>query len=113
MAGDNPDQPDADRDQPAPETHNAEQDDDHDQAQEVAKEALHTSRAGPGPTESEKAGDSGLIDDSTQDVIDHMRDMESSGIIDNHAFDGEPNDDDEDDKYGDRDGLDELPGGAS
>jgi hypothetical protein len=113
MAGRNPDEPETDRDHPAPETHNAEQDDHLAQAQEVAEEALHASRAGPGPTESEKGGDSGLMDDSTQDVIDHMRDMESSGVIDNHAFDGEPNDDDEEDKYGDREGLDALPGGAS
>jgi len=39
--------------------------------------------------------------------------MESSGVIDDRAFDGEPNDDDEDDTYGDRDGLDELPADGS
>jgi len=113
MAGASSNPNETGRDQGAPEAHNAEQDDELDQAQEVAEEALHATRAGAGPTESEKVGDSGLPDDSTQDVIDHMRDMESSGVIDNHAFDGEPNDDDEDDKYGDRDGLDELPGDGS
>jgi hypothetical protein len=97
----------------APETHNAEQDDHLEQAQEVAQEALHTSPAGPGPTESEKVGDSGLMDDSTQDVVDHMRDMEESGVIDEHAFDGEPNHDDNVDKYGDQAKLDDLPGDGS
>src|SRR3569623_684754 len=85
----------------APEAHHAEQDDEAEQAQQVAEEALDTSRAGPGPTESEKVGDSGLMDDSTQDVVDLMRGMESSGIIDQHAFDGEPTHDDVVDKYGD------------
>ena len=54
--------------------------------------------------ESIKVGDSGLMDDSTQDLVDHMRDMERSGRIDMSAFAGEPNMDDEDDTYGtDRD----------
>lgn len=97
----------------APETHNAEQDDHFEQAQEVADEALRASPAGPGPTESEKVGDSGLLDDSTQDVIDRMRDMESSGIIDEHAFDGEPNHDDNVDKYGEEGNEDDLPGDGS
>ena len=38
--------------------------------------------------------------DSTQDTIDHMRDMESSGRIDMSAYRGEPNHDDNVDKYG-------------
>jgi hypothetical protein len=97
----------------APEAHNAEQDDESEQAQQVAEEALHTSRAGPGPTESEKVGDSGLMDDSTQDVVDLMRGMESSGIIDEHAFDGEPNYDDNEDKYGEQAKEDDLPSDGS
>jgi hypothetical protein len=39
-----------------------------------------------------------------------MRDMESSGIIDMHAYDGEPNLDDNEDKYGDDQKEDDLPG---
>lgn len=97
----------------APEAHNAEQDDESEQAQQVAEEALRTSRAGPGPTESEKVGDSGLMDDSTQDVVDLMRGMESSGIIDEHAFDGEPNYDDNEDKYGEQAKEDDLPSDGS
>jgi hypothetical protein len=98
---------------PAQETVNAEQNDEPEQAQQVADEALRTSRAGPGPTESEKVGDSGLMDDSTQDVVDLMRGMESSGVIDEHAFDGEPNYDDNVDKYGEQAKPDDLRGDGS
>jgi hypothetical protein len=100
--------------EPAPEAHNAEQDDEAEQAQSVADEALRTSAAGPGPTESAHGrGSSELMDDSTQDVVDHMRDMESSGLIDERAYEGEPNHDDNVDKYGDRAKLDDLPGDGS
>ena len=85
----------------APETHNDEQDDHRNQAQEVAKEARQLTPETSSPLESEKGpGDSGLTGDSTQDVIDHMRDMEASGRIDMDAFNGEPNHDDNVDKYG-------------
>lgn len=83
----------------APETHNDEQDDHREQAQEVAEEARDLARHSP--TESEKGpNSSGLMDDSTQDTIDRMRDMESSGRIDMDAYRGEPNHDDNVDKYG-------------
>jgi len=83
----------------APETHNDEQDDHREQAQEVAEEARDPARHSP--TESEKGpNSSGLMDDSTQDTIDRMRDMESSGRIDMDAYRGEPNHDDNVDKYG-------------
>jgi len=85
----------------APETHNDEQDDHRSQAQEIAEQAQQHRHAAAGGTESRKSdGDSGLMDDSTQDVVDHMRDMESSGRIDMDAYRGEPNMDDEDEKYG-------------
>lgn len=106
----NDDRPEGAQADLAPETHNAEQDDHLEQAQEVTDEALHASRAGPGPTESEKVGDSGLMEDSTQDVVDLMRGMEQSGLIDEHAFDGERNDDDNVDKYGDQAKEDDLRG---
>ena len=83
----------------APETHNDEQDDERMQAQTVAEQAQADGRSSP--TESLKGPhDSGLMGDSTQDVIDHMRDMESSGRIDMGAYRGEPNMDDNADKYG-------------
>jgi hypothetical protein len=41
-------------------------------------------------------------------VIDHMRDMEKSGRIDMGAFAGEPNMDDNEDKYGEDSKEDDL-----
>ena len=85
----------------APETHNDEQDDHHSQAQEVAEQAVETTRDTRSPTESAKGPNgSDLMGDSTQDVIDHMRDMESSGRIDMDAYRGEPNHDDNAGKFG-------------
>lgn len=85
----------------APETHNDEQDDHRSQAQEVAQQAKTTTGETGSPTESTKDNNSsGLMGDSTQDVVDHMRDMESSGRIDMGAFKGEPNHDDNVDKFG-------------
>ena len=92
----------------APETHNDEQDDHLSQAQTVADEARGR---GPGdggsPTESVKGKNaSGLMGDSTQDLIDHMRDMESSGRIDMSAYRGEENLDDDEDKSGESNKVD-------
>ena len=89
----------------APETHNDEQDDERSQAQTVSADAqaeqLHS------PTESQKGDNSsGVMGDSTQDTVDHMRDMESSGRIDMDAFRGEPNHDDNEGKYGKRNEVD-------
>jgi hypothetical protein len=85
----------------APELHNAEQDDELEQAQTVADEALGGGARRASPLDSIKPDDEGeLMDDSTQDLIDKMRDMEQSGRIDMGAFAGEPNHDDEDETYG-------------
>ena len=85
----------------APETHNDEQDDHLSQAQTVTEDAEGLTPATESPTESRKApNSSGLMDDSTQDTVDHMRDMESSGRIDMGAYRGEPNMDDDAGKYG-------------
>ena len=95
----------------APETHNDEQDDHRNQAQEVAEEAQETSSATRSPTESVKGDNkSGLMGDSTQDTVDHMRDMESSGRIDMGAYRGEPNHDDNEGKFGEKNKIDkDLP----
>ena len=77
----------------APETHNSEQDDEDTQAQTVADQA-NALRKGD-PTSSVKVGGG-----DSQDLVDHMRDMESSGRIDMGAYDGEENMDDNEDKYG-------------
>lgn len=85
----------------APETHNDEQDDHRNQAQEVAAQARHVTSETTSPTESTKKADSSdPIGSSEQDTIDHMRDMESSGRIDMDAYAGEPNHDDNVDKFG-------------
>ena len=95
----------------APETHNDEQDDHRSQAQEVAEQAAATTTETGSPTESTKGPNtSGLMGDSTQDTIDHMRDMESSGRIDMKAYEGEPNHDDNVDKYGKSNKPDGLRG---
>ncbi|WP_394270026.1 hypothetical protein [Qipengyuania sp.] len=99
----------------APETHNDEQDDHRSQAHEVAEEALRRTPAAGSPTESTKHKSAvDLDDDSTQDLVDHMRDMESSGRIDMSAYRGEPNMDDNEDLYGEASKLDkDLPSDGS
>lgn len=98
----------------APETHNDEQDDHRAQAQEVSEQARSTTSEAGSPTESVKSGNSsGLMGDSTQDTVDHMRDMESSGRVDMDAYRGEPNHDDNVDKYGERHKPDGLRGDGS
>ena len=85
----------------APETHNAEQDDEGAQAQTLADEARGRNPGDYGsPTESIKVNGSNLDGDSIQDLVDHMRDMERSGRIDMGAYRGEDNMDDEEEKYG-------------
>ena len=92
----------------APELHNAEQDDELGQAQTVADEALAGGARAASPLDSVKPDDAGeVMDDSSQDLIDKMRDMEQSGRIDMGAYRGEPNHDDEDETYGDVDDEDE------
>lgn len=97
----------------APEAHNAEQDDAPAQAQTLADEArgLSTSPlAGAG--DSARVPNQGDDGDSTQDLVDHMKQMVKSGQIDMSAFRGERSDDDEEGLYGE-DGIEgETPRGA-
>ena len=98
----------------APELHNSEQDDEPEQSQTVAEEALAGGARKASPLDSVKSDEPGeVMDDSSQDLIDHMRDMEQSGRIDMGAFRGEPNHDDNEDKYGDEAKLDDLPSDGS
>ncbi|WP_121117211.1 hypothetical protein [Croceibacterium ferulae] len=99
----------------APELANSEQDDESEQTHTVADEALEGEGRAASPLDSEKSGtDSDLMDDSTQDLVDHMRDMEQSGRIDMDAFRGEDNHDDNEDKYGRDNKVDpELPSDGS
>ena len=95
----------------APELHNSEQDDEQEQTQSVADEALHAEGRHASPLDSTKSDtSSGVMNDSTQDLIDHMRDMEQSGRIDMGAYRGEPNLDDNEDKYDEANKVDDLPG---
>jgi hypothetical protein len=82
-----------------PEAFNTEQDDESSQAQTVAEEALGRATGGFGDLESEKVL-SGDDSDGVQDLVDHMKQMETSGRIDMSAFAGERNDDEEEGRYG-------------
>jgi hypothetical protein len=83
----------------APETVNAEQDDEDTQAQSVADQARSETRE-DGLEDSDNA--SGGIDDVSDvpDLVDRMKQMESSGRIDMDAYRGERNDDDEEGLFG-------------
>ena len=82
----------------APELINPEQDDEQYQAQTLADEALSGASGAFGLDDTEKVS-TGDDSDDVQDIVDHMRQMVTSGLIDNSAFAGEPNHDDEDDMY--------------
>lgn len=84
----------------APETFNDEQEDEDAQAQSVADEAIGRATSAFGLDDTEKVS-SGDNTDDVQDLVDHMRQMESSGHIDMGAFRGERNDDDEEGRFGD------------
>jgi hypothetical protein len=92
----------------APETHNDEQDDEQSQAQQVAEQARNKD-GDASPLDSIKVHGGIDDEDSEQDLIDHMRDMEQSGRIDMGAYRGEPNLDDDEDKYGEANKADDLP----
>ena len=85
----------------APELHNAEQDDEQEQTQTVAEEARNKDGE-TSPLDSEKVDEEGeVMGDSSQDLVDRMRDMEQSGRIDMTAYRGEPNMDDDENKLTD------------
>jgi hypothetical protein len=97
----------------APELHNAEQEDELEQAQTLTEEARNKD-AEPSPLDSTRADEPGeVMDDSSQDLIDRMRDMEQSGRIDMDAYRGEPNMDDNEDKYGEENREDDLQSDGS
>lgn len=97
-----------DRSQDAPENYNEDQDDDKAaQAQTVADDSIRGAANAQAAEESEHGGrDNPAMfgGEDAQDVVDHMNQMESSGRIDNDAFRGERNDDDESDMLG-REGM--------
>lgn len=90
-----------DRENPAPETVNNEQEDADTQAQTVADEAIAraTSVLGEQP-ETERVPGGGDDSGGMPDLVDHMNQMVSSGTIDMSAYRGERNDDDEEGMLG-------------
>ena len=82
----------------APDTYNAEHEDEAAQAQTVADDAIRGFADQHSGTESEHGGSTNPAQigaDDTQDVVDHMNQMERSGRVDMDAYRGERNDDDE------------------
>lgn len=83
----------------APETHNSEQDDEPGQAQTVAEQAKQPKHTGE-DKQTVKSGGAPIDGGSAQDLVDHMKAMDTSGRIDMSAYRGEPNHDDDAGKYG-------------
>lgn len=92
----------------APENENAEQMDGDAQAHNVAEQAIDraTSVLGEGSDHVKSAPG----EPDAQDTVDHMKQMESAGKIDMSAYKGEPNHDDNVDKYGEKAKPDGLRG---
>ncbi len=86
-------------DELAPETVNLEQADAGAQAQAVAEEALTRSVSVLGLEQSEKLSAS-LAPADAQDLVEHMRQMDTSGTIDMSAYRGEETMDDLENRYG-------------
>lgn len=102
-----------DRNTIPPEAMNAEQEDGGAQAQTVAEEALGRATSVLGEQDlGERVAGQGDEPGSTPDVIDHMRQMVSSGIIDMGAYRGERSDDDEEGMLGEAGIEDDTPRGA-
>jgi hypothetical protein len=96
---DHADERPVDRSQDAPEIYNREQDDEPAQAQTVSDDAIRIIPNG----ESEHGGTTNpaqIYANDTQDVVDHMHQMERSGQIDMDAYRGERSDDDEPETLG-------------
>ncbi|MCX7284832.1 MAG: hypothetical protein NTX28_12445 [Novosphingobium sp.] len=90
-----------DRENPAPETVNNEQEDAGTQAQTVADEAISRATSVLGEQDlGDRAPGQGDDSGSMPDLVDHMKQMVSSGVIDMSAYRGERNDDDEDGMLG-------------
>ena len=85
----------------APENHNSEQDQRGAQAQDVAADAQGSRSGQPGGTESRKRPSPGVdnVAGNESDLVEEMRRMEDTGMIDNSAYVGEPNHDDNPGKY--------------
>jgi hypothetical protein len=86
-----------------PGSFNSEQDDEAAQAQTVSDDAIRAIADRSANLESEHGGTTNpaqINPDDTQDVLDHMNQMERSGQIDMDAYRAERSDDDEPDSFG-------------
>lgn len=100
----------ADRTLP-PEAHSSEQDDEPSQAQSLTDEAMGRAGSAAG-NDSERVAGPEDETGSMPDLVDHMKQMVSSGKIDMSAFRGERSDDDEEGSYGEAANEDDTPRGA-
>jgi hypothetical protein len=100
---DHADESPVNRSQDAPENFNSEQDDEAAQAQTVSDDAIRGKANRKSVHESEHGGSTNpaqIHADDSQDVVDHMHQMERSGRIDMDAYRGERSDDDEPETFG-------------
>lgn len=84
----------------APDLTGEDQEEEGTQAQSIADRALDRTASAFGLEDSEKSPAADETDDA-QDLVDHMRQMETSGRIDMSAYRSERNDDGEEGRYGD------------
>ncbi|EQB18290.1 hypothetical protein [Novosphingobium lindaniclasticum] len=84
----------------APETANPDQDDEDTQAQTFAEDAQGRSSDSFGLEDTEKAKGGIADEDDITDLVDHMNQMDTSGVIDMSAYRGEETMDDLEDRYG-------------
>ena len=92
----------------APENENSEQVDSYSQAQTVTEQAKDRATSILG-TNSEHV-ESSMNAPDAQDLVDHMKQMDNGNTVDMSAYAGEPNHDDNVDKYGKPSKLDGLRG---
>jgi hypothetical protein len=81
---------------------------DEGQANDVADSALHADRS-LGESKRSPGNRAQIIPDDAPDLVDTMNAMVKSGVIDNGAYAGEPQHDDEEDLLGDTDEDDDEP----
>ncbi|WP_435418916.1 hypothetical protein WAB17_05005 [Parerythrobacter aurantius] len=91
----------------APENTNAEQSDEGAQAQTVAEDAITRATSVLGTDSTHVRSNFDAAD--AQDLVDHMKQMDRSGVIDMSAYKGEPNHDDDEDAYGNAARPDDEP----
>lgn len=90
----------------APETVNDEQEEEETQAQTVTEAAIARDTAVQGLGDTEKVKGGIREEDDVEDIVDHMKQMDTSGTIDMSAYDGEETMDDLENRYGTRNAAD-------